>query len=688
MTTLLWADGFDLLPDSSIPSYLTGTGWEGVRSGLQRVAARHAIGFAIEHPDTEGGIRFQFPEQDGVTLGFAFRFRGTPVEGHICRLLYTDGVNSFPFLNLVRLTTGALNITGTGVGTQTPTVVGLIRQDEWHYVELSFVKGSPNRVEVRVDLRLAGSWSYTQGDLTLNGFTLRGVNGNEHAFDDVYLLSRPANTLAAYLGDVRVEARVPFQNGYDSDFSIVGNASQNWRAVSVTNNNRDNAYVSARGVDFRDFYRIKGPTGDPDVLLGVNLLARCRRGADTTSATLSFRVRFPGQSGQVIGNVSPSTSFGTVHVAELFTPSGDRWNGKSFPDAELGYRVTTLTGTEPILDVSMFEVRLLVQNYPDFSWLEDEMFLEDAIFPYDISYESDGAEVFSTRVSTTDSGHDQRIGYWDQPLMEYNVAYGVRTMEQLHALKRLFRVVKGQQHGFRFRDPVDFTSSFAVGVESREPEPITAVDQLIGIGDGSRFSFQLVKTYDAGGEDAVRIIRKPEVGSVLVALDGVTQSSSTYDVDHTTGMVTFTGSGGSVTLSDAEMIRGSGRVRSIEWTGSQSFTGIAVNDRVQISGFALRENRITEKEPWRVTNIDNTGKTITFEIPVPYSTVPGVNETAPGDIRIRHVISPGDGVEVTAGYRFHVPVRFQTDRLPIRLETYGIGSATEVKLVEVRSKDE
>jgi hypothetical protein len=136
------------------------------------------------------------------------------------------------------------------------------------------------------------------------------------------------------------------------------------------------------------------------------------------------------------------------------------------------------------------------------------------------------------------------------------------------------------------------------------------------------------------------------------------------------------------------MIRGSGRVRSIEWTGSQSFTGIAVNDRVQISGFALRENRITEKEPWRVTNIDNTGKTITFEIPVPYSTVPGVNETAPGDIRIRHVISPGDGVEVTAGYRFHVPVRFQTDRLPIRLETYGIGSATEVKLVEVRSKDE
>jgi uncharacterized protein (TIGR02217 family) len=45
---------------------------------------------------------------------------------------------------------------------------------------------------------------------------------------------------------------------------------------------------------------------------------------------------------------------------------------------------------------------------------------------------------------------------------------------------------------------------------------------------------------------------------------------------------------------------------------------------------------------------------------------------------------PAAGVAITAGFEFDVPVRFDTDYLPLSLDTYGVGSARDVPLVEVR----
>ena len=46
--------------------------------------------------------------------------------------------------------------------------------------------------------------------------------------------------------------------------------------------------------------------------------------------------------------------------------------------------------------------------------------------------------------------------------------------------------------------------------------------------------------------------------------------------------------------------------------------------------------------------------------------------------------APSLGQLVTAGYRFFVPSRFDTDTLPVTLEDYGIGGSSSVKIVEVR----
>ena len=47
-------------------------------------------------------------------------------------------------------------------------------------------------------------------------------------------------------------------------------------------------------------------------------------------------------------------------------------------------------------------------------------------------------------------------------------------------------------------------------------------------------------------------------------------------------------------------------------------------------------------------------------------------------------VAPGAGAEVTAGFRFDVPVRFAEDRLDVSLATFRAGEMPSVPLVEVR----
>jgi uncharacterized protein (TIGR02217 family) len=46
--------------------------------------------------------------------------------------------------------------------------------------------------------------------------------------------------------------------------------------------------------------------------------------------------------------------------------------------------------------------------------------------------------------------------------------------------------------------------------------------------------------------------------------------------------------------------------------------------------------------------------------------------------------APDDGAEITAGFRFDTPVRFDADRLEITLETFGSGRMVAMPLIEIR----
>lgn len=84
--------------------------------------------------------------------------------------------------------------------------------------------------------------------------------------------------------------------------------------------------------------------------------------------------------------------------------------------------------------------------------------------------------------------------------MRFDAGPGVRGEAELKELLQFFRARRGAAVGFRFEDPFDHD----------------AVDQPIGIGDGVRTAFQLVKFY---GEQERRITR-PVTGSVRVFVAG------------------------------------------------------------------------------------------------------------------------------------------------------------------------
>lgn len=160
-------------------------------------------------------------------------------------------------------------------------------------------------------------------------------------------------------------------------------------------------------------------------------------------------------------------------------------------------------------------------------------FLPNLLFPDDISYGSSGGAGFKTTVVQMGSGHETRIPRWEYPLHQFNVAYGVKTQEQVAAVKAVYLAAQGANLGFRFKDFSDFsTGQHDVGTPSD-------TDVVIGVGDASKTTFQLIKKYTANGYETIRTITKPVAGTVVIAVNG-TPVATGWTVNVTTGVVTFT----------------------------------------------------------------------------------------------------------------------------------------------------
>lgn len=144
-------------------------------------------------------------------------------------------------------------------------------------------------------------------------------------------------------------------------------------------------------------------------------------------------------------------------------------------------------------------------------------------FPPDISFGAIGGAMYSTDVTETFGGWEQRNINWSQARGQWNVTHGVKTQAQMTTLIAFFRARRGKAIGFRFKDWTDYQAS----------------NQIIGTGTGSKTQFQLVKSYTSGAVTVDRVIKKPVSNSVQIYKDGVLQASG-VSVDSATGIVTFT----------------------------------------------------------------------------------------------------------------------------------------------------
>ena len=157
-------------------------------------------------------------------------------------------------------------------------------------------------------------------------------------------------------------------------------------------------------------------------------------------------------------------------------------------------------------------------------------------FPTEIARGSQGGPERKTDVVVLGSGFEERNSRWADSRRAYNAGYGVKSLDDLHAVVAFFEERRGRLYGFRWRDHADYKSCSPAAT----PSPL---DQVIGIGDGTTAVFQLKKAYGSAFAPWSRVITKPVPGTVAIAVAGVVEPPSAYALDPTTGRVTFTNAG-------------------------------------------------------------------------------------------------------------------------------------------------
>jgi len=159
------------------------------------------------------------------------------------------------------------------------------------------------------------------------------------------------------------------------------------------------------------------------------------------------------------------------------------------------------------------------------------MAFHDVTLPDEFQYGSQAGAGFSTIVQQTASGHEIRVARQAQAVHRMSLRTELQSASQAKALKAFALARRGSLHSFKIKDWSDYTSA------GDGESAATALDQVIGSGDGTTTTFQLVKRYEVTGPNPyVRTITLPIAGTVVAAINGITTTSFTVSG---TGQVVF-----------------------------------------------------------------------------------------------------------------------------------------------------
>ena len=155
---------------------------------------------------------------------------------------------------------------------------------------------------------------------------------------------------------------------------------------------------------------------------------------------------------------------------------------------------------------------------------------DDELYHFALGRNTAVAPEISTTDPVSTSGHERRNSLWSDARINFDVGPGIRSEAELSGLIAFFRARRGAARGFRISDPFDFSTNQMTGTP-------TMSDQLIGVGDGERADFQLIKSYGEGDEPQTRPITRPRAETVRVSVAGVEEMQWTLK---NAGVLTFT----------------------------------------------------------------------------------------------------------------------------------------------------
>ncbi len=342
---LVYVDSFDHY------TTITDKGWianfNGIGNGIGAFGRNGTSGQRINNSTGRGITRVLPGSYSTIVVGFAVRSTGWDNNVQLLQLS-ESGTNHIQLrttaagrLQVCRSTT---QIGSTGTATLTTNL--------FYYVELKVtIHDSTGSFEVRVN----GTTDITGSSLdTRNGGTsgvidtlvLGDNTGSAPNFsvnldwDDLYVLdtsgSSPTND---FLGDVRIEALLPDNNGNSSQLvGSDGNSTNNYQLVDESAPNGDTDYVESSTVGDKDTYSYGNLTSTTGTVYGVQILPYAKK-TDAGVRSIKSVARLSGTETDS-SDKTLSTSYGYLPDIRETKPGGGAWSISDVNSAEFGVKVS------------------------------------------------------------------------------------------------------------------------------------------------------------------------------------------------------------------------------------------------------------------------------------------------------------------------------------------------------------
>jgi uncharacterized protein (TIGR02217 family) len=262
-------------------------------------------------------------------------------------------------------------------------------------------------------------------------------------------------------------------------------------------------------------------------------------------------------------------------------------------------------------------------------------FLEEVLYST-VKYGSSWQDEYNVNVVETSGGSEYRSLIHPFPKRTFTLDFELATADMWPAIIDLYHRAHGTYAGFRAWCHDEDSSNGSTGVPTAFDQPLILVSAGV---------YELRKYYGISGAAGAagyphRKIKKPISGTTLVGINSVPIRSADWSVNTTNGQVTFSAN---QTRTITAITQASQAVITVG-SGHPFVVGMSV----QVSGVV------------GMTQI-NTLRGLIMAVGATTITV-SIDSTAFGPYASGGVVNtnPQSGESVTAGFRFHFPVRFKT----------------------------